>query len=83
MPESRVAVSIPKVSMAAEEATFVEWLVPDGSTVEEGEIIYTVATDKVEVEVEAAAAGVLRQGQVEAEQVCPVGHEIGWIELSG
>ena len=76
----RVPVSIPKVSMAVEEADFIEWLVPDGTSVSEGENIYTVATDKAEVEVESPASGVLRQGETEAEATYPVGHEIGYIE---
>lgn len=78
----RFAVSIPKVSMAAEEAIFIEWLVSDGASVSEGDPIYSVSTDKVEVEIEAAASGVLRYGQAEAEETYPVGTEIGFIERS-
>jgi pyruvate/2-oxoglutarate dehydrogenase complex dihydrolipoamide acyltransferase (E2) component len=76
----RVPVSIPKVSMATEEAIFIEWLVEDGATVSEGERIYSVETDKAEVEVEAATAGVLRHGTVVADDTYPVGHEVGFIE---
>lgn len=76
----RVSVLIPKVSMAAEEVTFVEWLVDDGATVAEGDTIYSVATDKAEVEVEAAAAGVLRRGEIEIEGTYAVGAEVGHIE---
>ena len=52
-----VSVSIPKVSMAVEEVVFIEWLVADGQAVAEGEQIYSVETEKVELEVEAAAVG--------------------------
>jgi pyruvate/2-oxoglutarate dehydrogenase complex dihydrolipoamide acyltransferase (E2) component len=75
-----VSVAIPKPSMSITEATFIEWLVEDGATVAEGELIYSVATDKVEVEVEAPAAGVLRHGTAEAEETYPVGTVIGAIE---
>lgn len=78
----RFAVAIPKVSMAAEEAIFVEWLVSDGADVSEGQPIYSVSTDKVEVEVEAAATGVLRHGTAEPEETYPVGTEVGFIEAS-
>ncbi|MEV6164887.1 biotin/lipoyl-containing protein [Streptomyces sp. NPDC052052] len=73
-------VSIPKVAMSAEEVTFVEWLADDGATVEEGDVIYSVAIEKTEVEVEAAASGVLRHGAAEPDATYPVGTEIGHIE---
>ncbi|TQS47006.1 biotin/lipoyl-containing protein [Cryptosporangium phraense] len=75
-----VSIQIPKLTMATTEVTFVEWLVPDGTTVEEDEAIYSVATDKVENEIAAPAAGVLRHGTAESEEVYPVGTEIGTIE---
>ena len=42
----RVPLKIPKVSMAAEEVTFIEWLIDDGATVNEGDPLYSLATDK-------------------------------------
>lgn len=68
--------------MAAEEVTFIEWLVGDGEQVAEGDHIYSVETEKVEVEVEAAASGVLRHGDAVADETYPVGAEIGRIDLS-
>jgi pyruvate/2-oxoglutarate dehydrogenase complex dihydrolipoamide acyltransferase (E2) component len=78
----RVPVQIPKVSMAVTEAVFIEWLVEDGAKVEAGESIYSVETEKVTVDVEAATGGVLRHGVAEADEVYPVGTEIGHIESS-
>jgi pyruvate/2-oxoglutarate dehydrogenase complex dihydrolipoamide acyltransferase (E2) component len=71
---------MPKLTMAATEATFVEWLVDDGATVAEGDPIYAVATDKVENEVESPASGVLRHGDAEAEVDYEVGTQLGTIE---
>ncbi|AYJ50309.1 biotin/lipoyl-containing protein [Rhodococcus sp. P1Y] len=79
MPEHQ-SVLIPKVSMATEEVTFVEWLVADGANVAEGDLIYSVATDKVESSIEAAASGVLRHGEAEEDELYAVGAEIGRIE---
>lgn len=79
MPET-IAVKIPKVSMAAEEVTFIEWLVADGETISEGDPIYSVATDKVETEVESPASGVLRHGVTEEDETYAVGIEVGQIE---
>ncbi|MFC7886904.1 biotin/lipoyl-containing protein [Streptomyces sp. NPDC057376] len=77
-----VPLNMPKLSMAATEATFLEWLVEDGAVVTEGEPIYTVATDKVDSEVEAPASGILRHGDVKEETDYPVGTRIGSIEPS-
>lgn len=79
MPDS-VPLQIPKVSMAAEEVEFVEWLVEDGASVAEGDPIYSVATDKVESEIESPASGTLRRGEAEAEESYDVGTEIGRID---
>jgi pyruvate/2-oxoglutarate dehydrogenase complex dihydrolipoamide acyltransferase (E2) component len=74
---------MPKLSMAATEATFIEWLVDDGATVAEGHPIYSVATDKVETEVESPAAGLLRHGEAEGEVDYEVGTQLGTIETTG
>lgn len=75
-----VAVTIPKISMSAEEVLFVEWLVEDGAPVGEGDLIYSVETEKVGTEVEAATGGVLRHGTAIEEETYAVGTEIGRIE---
>jgi pyruvate/2-oxoglutarate dehydrogenase complex dihydrolipoamide acyltransferase (E2) component len=77
-----VSIQVPKLTMATMEVTFLEWLVADGEPVEEEQPIYIVATDKVENEVAAPASGILRHGSAEAEEVYPVGTELGTIELA-
>jgi 2-oxoglutarate dehydrogenase E2 component (dihydrolipoamide succinyltransferase) len=79
---SSVAVQMPKLTMAALDGTFIEWLVGDGEHVVEEQPIYLVGTDKVETEVLSPATGVLRHGSVEPEAVYPVGTELAVIELS-
>lgn len=54
------AVYLPKLGMTMEEGTLVRWLVPDGAHVKRGEPIFELETEKVELEVEAEAEGVLR-----------------------
>lgn len=75
-----VPVRVPKVTMAAVDATFLGWLVDDGAQVQELQPIYQIATDKVEVEVESPAAGILRHGEVETDADYPVGTQVGVIE---
>jgi pyruvate/2-oxoglutarate dehydrogenase complex dihydrolipoamide acyltransferase (E2) component len=73
------SINIPKLGWTMEEGTLTEWLVEEGSTVNEGDPLYILETDKVDNEVVAPAAGVLRRRGV-AGEVYPVGTEIGTIE---
>jgi pyruvate/2-oxoglutarate dehydrogenase complex dihydrolipoamide acyltransferase (E2) component len=71
---------IPQAGSEMEEGELAQWLVPSGSRVEEGQSIYVLGTDKVEMEVEAPATGILRHiGEV--GRVYAVGTVIGRIEI--
>ncbi|MER3457114.1 MAG: hypothetical protein C4303_00800 [candidate division GAL15 bacterium] len=52
-------VILPKLDMTMEEATVVRWLREEGEWVEAGEPLVEVMTDKVNMEVEAPASGIL------------------------
>jgi 2-oxoglutarate dehydrogenase E2 component (dihydrolipoamide succinyltransferase) len=80
---NQVPVQMPKLNMAATDGTFLNWLVPDGTPVQEQQPIYAAATDKVEVEVEAPATGILRHGDAEEDRDYPVGTRLGVIEVGG
>jgi pyruvate/2-oxoglutarate dehydrogenase complex dihydrolipoamide acyltransferase (E2) component len=51
---------IPKLGMSMTEATIVEWLVADGDSVQEGQPLYLLETDKTENEVPSPVAGVIK-----------------------
>lgn len=70
---------VPRLGVTVKEVTIVEWLVEDDSVVSVGQPILLVATEKTEVEVEATAAGKLRQ-YASPEEDHPVGAVIGSIE---
>jgi pyruvate/2-oxoglutarate dehydrogenase complex dihydrolipoamide acyltransferase (E2) component len=42
------------------EAVLTEWLVPDGSVVREGDVIYAIESEKAVQDIESPAAGTLR-----------------------
>jgi pyruvate dehydrogenase E2 component (dihydrolipoamide acetyltransferase) len=52
---------MPKLGLTMEEATIIEWLVPDGASVEADMPIMLIETDKTETEVGSPGAGVLHQ----------------------
>jgi pyruvate/2-oxoglutarate dehydrogenase complex dihydrolipoamide acyltransferase (E2) component len=71
--------TIPKLQMSMTEAIIAEWLVPDGSTVGVGQVIYALESDKSTQEIEAPVAGRLVQTG-EVGKSYPVGTEIGCID---
>ncbi len=72
-------IRIPKIGMSATQMTLVEWMFGDGEIVQEGNILYTVETDKTTQDVEAQASGVLTVLAAEGE-VYPVGTLVGMID---
>jgi pyruvate/2-oxoglutarate dehydrogenase complex dihydrolipoamide acyltransferase (E2) component len=70
---------IPKLGVSMTEGTLVEWMVTDGQTVEAGDILYRIETDKVENDIEAPVAGVMRISAAEGDTY-DVGVQIGSIE---
>lgn len=72
-------VRIPRVSVAVSEAELLEFLVDSGEHVEEGAPLYVIATEKVDQEIEAGAAGTVTwTGEVGT--VYEIGAEIGVIK---
>jgi pyruvate/2-oxoglutarate dehydrogenase complex dihydrolipoamide acyltransferase (E2) component len=76
---AEIPIRIPKVSSAATEAMLVDFLVPEGGSVTAGQPLYSVGTDKVDTDVEAAAAGVVHWTGV-IDETYEIGTQIGHIE---
>lgn len=72
-------ISIPRLGFSMTEGTLVQWMVADGDAVVPGQVIYRLETDKVENDIEAPVAGVVRILGGEGETY-PVGARIGIIE---
>lgn len=72
-------VIMPKIEMAQETATVIEWLKQEGERVEKGEPLLEVETDKVTMEVEAPASGTLGGVRVEMGEVVPVTEVIAYV----
>ena len=76
----RVEVVLPKVDMAMENGIIAEWKVAEGDFVREGDVVFTMDTDKASMDVEAPATGVIRElARVTGEPVA-VGTIVAWIE---
>ena len=66
-------VKVPKIGFSMSEGVLTEWLVEDGVTVEEGQAIYALESDKSVNEVESPAAGVIKIILQPAEDPIEVG----------
>ena len=64
---------MPQLGLTMEEGSVTGWLKKPGEWVEKGEVLFTVETDKVEMEVESMGKGYLGKSQVELNQKVPVG----------
>ncbi|BCG04906.1 hypothetical protein PPGU19_094740 (plasmid) [Paraburkholderia sp. PGU19] len=53
-------VLMPKLGFSMNEGTLVEWLAADGATINEGQPLYALESDKSVQEVEAPASGTLK-----------------------
>lgn len=51
---------LPKIGFSMNEGLLNEWLVSDGATVEEGQPIYAIESEKSVQEVESPASGTLK-----------------------
>ena len=72
-------VKIPSVGESVQEAVLAEWFKADGDKVEKDEPIFVIETDKVTLEVNAEAAGILHIQVAEGETVA-IGDTVATIE---
>lgn len=64
------------------EGTIINWLITEGDSFDEGDIILEVATDKVDNEVPAPASGKLVKILYNVKDVVPVGEVMAILEVS-
>ena len=74
---------MPKLGLTMEEGTILKWRKGEGETVEKGEIILDIQTDKVEYEVESPDGGLLLKTLAGEGDVVPCGTDIAVIGEAG
>jgi pyruvate dehydrogenase E2 component (dihydrolipoamide acetyltransferase) len=75
MPE----ITMPRLSDTMEEGTISRWLKQPGDTIQKGDILGEIETDKATMDLEAYEAGVLEQILVPAGETVPIGQPIAMI----
>ena len=76
----RVEVKMPSVSAGMESGIVVAWLKAVGDTVERGEPLAEIETDKATLDLEARVAGTLTEILTDVGQEVPVGTVIATVE---
>lgn len=76
-------VIMPKAGSEMVEGEIVKWFKQEGEEVKAGEPLLEIVTDKVNMEVEAEASGVLLKILAQAGEVVPVVSTIAWIGNPG
>ncbi|MYB36548.1 MAG: 2-oxo acid dehydrogenase subunit E2 [Gammaproteobacteria bacterium] len=71
-----------KVGMTMHEGTVEEWYVADGERVEAGAMLYRLETEKVNLDVDAEASGIVRHLAAEGDTLEP-GDVVGFIYADG
>ena len=71
---------MPQMGTDMTDGKLLRWLKQEGDAVAAGEAIVEIETDKVNVEVEAEHAGVLRRILVHEGESVPVGTSIGLLD---
>src|ERR1700683_4750015 len=74
---------MPSVGQTTDELVIVEWLKKEGDSVALGESLFSVQTDKAQVEVESIAAGTLLKVLRDAGDTVRAGSPVGYIGARG
>ncbi|VTS23283.1 dihydrolipoamide dehydrogenase [Streptococcus porcinus] len=78
-----VEIIMPKLGVDMQEGEIIEWKKQEGDTVNEGDILLEINSDKTNMEIEAEDAGVLLKIVRQAGDVVPVTEVIGYIGAEG
>ncbi len=79
LPESVTPVLMPQVGNDMEEGTLVKWNVKEGETIEKGQIIFEVETDKATIEIEADASGRLAKIVADEGQIVAIRQPVAYL----
>ncbi|NJD63000.1 MAG: 2-oxo acid dehydrogenase subunit E2 [Deltaproteobacteria bacterium] len=74
---------LPDVGEGVAEGEIVRWLVPEGASVQEDDLLVEVLTDKANVEIPSPVSGVLARILAQPGRIVKVGEAIALIEVDG
>src|SRR5512143_2414677 len=81
--QQKVQLLMPEMGESVTEGTVLEWHVSEGDSVEEGQTVVEVSTDKVDAEVPAPASGTVTKILVQVDEDVDVGKPLAEIDPDG
>jgi 2-oxoglutarate decarboxylase len=78
-----VEIQMPQMGESVSEGTVLEWHVAEGDSVEEGQTVVEVSTDKVDAEIPAPADGVISKIIAQVDDTVQVGAVLAELEPGG
>jgi 2-oxoglutarate decarboxylase len=81
--EQKVQLLMPEMGESVTEGTVLEWHVSEGDSVEDGQTMVEVSTDKVDAEVPAPASGTVTKLLVQPDETIDVGKPLAEIDPNG
>ncbi|MBI9065978.1 MAG: 2-oxo acid dehydrogenase subunit E2 [Salinivirgaceae bacterium] len=76
-----IKIVLPAMGEGIFEATITQWLVEEGSKIEEDDSMVEIATDKVDSEIPSPATGILEKILVPAGEIAKIGQEIAILKV--
>ena len=80
---SKFEIVMPKLGESIQEGTITKWFVKEGDTIEEDDMLFEVATDKVDSEIPSPVDGVISKIFHETDSLVPVGEVVAIVEMEG
>lgn len=80
---SEFKVLMPKMGESVQEATITKWFVKEGDRVEEDDLLFEIATEKVDSEIPSPVEGVIAKILYQVNDLVPVGEVVALINTSG
>ncbi len=77
------AVQMPKLGFDMAEGTLINWLKQPGDTINKGDVIAEIETDKATIEIESTVGGTILRLLAEPGDVLPVGVTIAYVGEAG
>jgi 2-oxoglutarate dehydrogenase E2 component (dihydrolipoamide succinyltransferase) len=71
---------MPKLGESIQEGTITKWFVKEGDTIEEDDMLFEVATDKVDSEIPSPVDGVVVKVLYEVDSLVPVGEVVAVVK---
>lgn len=76
-------VLMPKLSSTMAEGSITQWFKEEGDSVEVGEAIFEVMTDKIAIEVEAYEEGILLKRYYKEDESAPINSVVAYLGVAG